>query len=65
MAEKQQLSLISPADELESAKRNPHGQHLPPAAQAIYEREGAERFRRHHPAIAKRAGQPAQGGGNG
>lgn len=48
-ADSAQLSLLDPADELAAAKATPGGAWLSPAAQALYEAEGAARFARHHP----------------
>lgn len=44
-----QLSLLDPAEELAAAKADPSGRELSPAAQALYEAEGAARFAEHHP----------------
>lgn len=43
-----QAELLSPAEELELAKQSKEGVYLSPAAQALYEQEGAERFAKHH-----------------
>lgn len=51
-----QLPLLDPAEELAAAKANPDGAWLSPAAQALYEAEGAARFAEHHPAA--RFGRP-------
>lgn len=45
-----QLSLLDPAEELAAAKASPEGAWLSPAAQALYESEGAARFAQYHPA---------------
>jgi hypothetical protein len=42
--------LLDPAEELAAAKASPDGAWLSPAAQELYEREGAARFVEHHPA---------------
>lgn len=57
-----QYDMITPEMELEAAKSNPGGQQLSPAAQALYEREGAERFARHHPRLASFSVAPEQKG---
>lgn len=51
-----QLPLLDPAEELAAAKADPNGRELSPAAQALYEAEGARRFAEHHPAA--RFGRP-------
>lgn len=43
-----QLPLLDPADELAAAKADPNGRELSPAAQALYEAEGAARFAEFH-----------------
>jgi hypothetical protein len=52
----EQLALLDPAEELAAAKADPNGRELSPAAQALYEKEGAARFAQHHPAA--RFGRP-------
>lgn len=47
-----QASLLTPEEELAIAKASPDGCELSPAAQALYEREGAARFRKHHPSAS-------------
>jgi len=42
------FELLDPAEELEAAKASPEGAWLSPAAQALYEAEGAARFARCH-----------------
>lgn len=51
-----QLPLLDPAEELAAAKATPAGAWLSPAAQALYEAEGAARFAAYHPAA--RFGRP-------
>jgi hypothetical protein len=55
----EQLPLLDPAEELALAKATPGGAHLSPAAQALYEREGAARFAAHH-RIASPTATPKQ-----
>jgi hypothetical protein len=43
-----QLPLLDPAEELAAAKADPEGRELSPAAQALYEAEGAARFTAMH-----------------
>lgn len=43
-----QLPLLDPAEELAAAKASPEGAWLSPAAQALYEAEGAARFAEFH-----------------
>lgn len=50
-----QAELLSPAEELAIAKASVEGMYLSPAAQALYEQEGAERFAKHHPRIGRAA----------
>ena len=50
-ADPEQASLLTPEEELAIAKASPDGCELSPAAQALYEREGAARFRKHHPTL--------------
>jgi len=54
------LFQFDPEAELAFAKTLPNGMELSPAAQALYEKEGAERFRKFHSRalpIAKREGK--------
>lgn len=46
--ESPQLPLLDPAEELACAKASPEGAWLSPAAQALYEAEGAALFAKHH-----------------
>lgn len=48
MAEQSELALMTPTEELAAAKASPEGCYLSPAAQALYEAEGAARFTKYH-----------------
>lgn len=50
-----QVELLSPAEELALAKPSAEGMYLSPAAQALYEKEGAERFAICHPRLVHAA----------
>lgn len=52
MNDDNQLLLLDAAEELEAAKASPGGAWLSPAAQALYEAEGAKRFAAHHRRIS-------------
>lgn len=56
------LPLLDPAEELRLAKATPGGAWLSPAAQALYEAEGAERFAQHHSRIAASIGKSQSNG---
>jgi hypothetical protein len=49
-----QLPLLDSAEELAAAKASPGGTWLSPAAQAIYEKEGASRFAKNHSTALRR-----------
>jgi len=48
MADQSELALMTPAEELAVAKASADGCYLSPAAQALYETEGAARFAKFH-----------------
>lgn len=52
MVDQQDMFALSPQQELALAKSLHDGMELSPAAQALYEAEGAARFARFHPRIA-------------
>ena len=45
--------IVTPAEELAAAQASPEGAELSPAAQALNEEQGAQRFARAHPVVAR------------
>lgn len=48
-----QLPLLDAAEELAAAQASPDGTWLSPEAQSLYEKEGAARFAKYHPATRR------------